>query len=383
MTIQQLSSATLLADGGRLLAAVAGDSRITFQTFDDTGRGRKKLARVFHGTLAEHAAALAELNRIGASVNFMVNEGDGRGRTKHNVTTVRAIFVDLDGAPLEPVLTGPLRPHATVQSSPGKFHAYWFVDGVRLEDFTPLQRSIAAQFDGDKAVSDLARVMRLPGSLHCKREPVLCELLDLRAGPRYSRAECIEAFGTEGGGGPLKEPRLRVLDGTILEGDRNSTLFQLARGFVNKGFDHGQVLQRIQAVNARKCVVPLCATEVDAIVASAVRHGPSGFLNLPLCIFDSEAYRDLSHPARTLAAAAYRRYNGRNNGDIALAFSEFQREFTRSQSFYSARRELVDAGLLRQTRRRSYVKGTGWRPELFEVALQPPAGPNGERSAVN
>jgi hypothetical protein len=119
MTIQQLSSATLLADGGRLLAAVAGDSRITFQTFDDTGRGRKKLARVFHGTLAEHAAALAELNRIGASVNFMVNEGDGRGRTKHNVTTVRAIFVDLDGAPLEPVLTGPLRPHATVQSSPG------------------------------------------------------------------------------------------------------------------------------------------------------------------------------------------------------------------------------------------------------------------------
>nr|WP_250451069.1 primase alpha helix C-terminal domain-containing protein [Lysobacter enzymogenes] len=225
--------------------------------------------------------------------------------------------------------------------------------------------------------------MRLPGSFHCRREPVLCELLELYSHPRYSRDEVVAAFGGPSKAAAPPARSLALVDGSIPEGERNSTLFQLAHAFVNKGFGPDQVLTRVQAVNATKCAVPLCATEVDAIVDSAVRHGPSGFLNLPLRIFDSAAYRQLSHAARTLAAAAYRRYNGENNGDIALSFSDFPFEFTRRETFYAARAELVNCGLLRRIRKRCYIGGVGSRPDLYEVALSPPSGTSQERSAVN
>lgn len=374
----------LLEEGGRLLALLAGpDARISFQTFDETSAGRRDLTRILHGSLAQHAEVLAELNSQGASINFMVNQGDGRGRAAGNVIAVRALFVDLDGAPLEPVLAASLQPHAIVRSSPGKYHAYWLVEGVGLHEFKPLQRAIAKAFGGDIKVSDLGRVMRLPGSSHCKAEPVSCELMELHDRPRYSHGEVVAAFGLDVKATVATTPKLTVVDGSIPEGERNSTLFQLARGFVNKGFSSDQVLARIQSVNASKCAIPLCATEVDAIVASAVRHGPCGYLNLPLRVFDSEIYRNLSHAARTLGAAAYRRYNGENNGQIALSFADFPLEFSRRQTFYDARAELVKAGLLKRVRKRCYVEGVGWRPDLYEVALSPPSGPNQERSAVN
>ena len=381
MSLQELTAASLLADGGRLLAVLAGDSRITFQTFDEKPIKHGGLVRIFHGPLAQHADALASLNRDGASINFMVNEGDGRARRGPNVVRVRALFVDLDGAPLDPVLSGPLHPHAVVQSSPGRFHAYWLVDGVGLEDFTPLQKSLAAKFGGDRSVHDLARVMRLPGTMHHKHEPTPCELLAIHDLPRYSRAEVVEAFGMATPEAP-KKSKLTVLDGSVPEGERNATLFQLARGFVNKGLPAEEVLQRIQKVNALKCAVPLCAKEVDAIVASAVSHGPSGFLNLPLQVVDSLAYRQLSHPARSIAVAAYRRYNGENNGEIALPFSEFGVEFSRRQTFYKARKELEASGLLKLVRKRRYDEWAGRKPDLFEVALSTPGGPMTDRSAA-
>jgi hypothetical protein len=37
----------------------------------------------------------------------MVNRGDLRGRKAENVVAVRAVFLDLDGSPLDPVLTAP------------------------------------------------------------------------------------------------------------------------------------------------------------------------------------------------------------------------------------------------------------------------------------
>jgi hypothetical protein len=368
------------SEGGRLLATLAGGSRITFQTFDDTPAKRKGLTRILHGTLDQHAAALAELNVQGASINFMVNQGDGQGRRAMNVRTVRALFVDLDGAPVDPVLECQLQPHAIVRSSTGRYHAYWAVDGVGLSDFVPLQRAIAARFEGDKTVTDLPRVMRLPGSWHHKRERVTCELVALEDFPRYTRDEVIEAFGMVVSTGRSK-PKLEVVDGAIPEGERNQRLFDLARGLVNKGYGHADVLSRIRAVNISKCIAPLPEVEVDALVASAVVHGPAGHLNLPVRVFDSPSYRGLSHAARTVAAMAYRRYNGENNGNISLPYSDFRVEFSRSETFYKARNEVVASGLLRVVRKHQYDGWAGHQPDLFEVALSPPGVLNKARSA--
>jgi UDP-glucose 4-epimerase len=68
------------------LKALDPSGIFTFQTFDDD-KNRKdgSLARVLHGTLDQHLAALTQLQQRGAGVFVMVNEGDGKGRSAKNV----------------------------------------------------------------------------------------------------------------------------------------------------------------------------------------------------------------------------------------------------------------------------------------------------------
>lgn len=111
---------------------ILGD-RHTFQTFGEgTANGKRELSCILHGTLAEHRATLGSLNARGAAVCVMVNAGDCNGRDAANVQSVRALFVDLDGAPLEPVKAAPLPAHCIVESSPNRWHAYW-----RIADCPP------------------------------------------------------------------------------------------------------------------------------------------------------------------------------------------------------------------------------------------------------
>src|SRR5664279_2673105 len=113
----------------------------------------------------------------------MVNEGDGvvhegnkTCRTKANVVSVRAAFVDLDGAPIQPVLSALLPPRWIVQSSLGRWHAYSRVKNCPLTEFSAVQTALAAKFGGDGSVKDLPRVMRLPGFLHEKSTRFMSQL---------------------------------------------------------------------------------------------------------------------------------------------------------------------------------------------------------------
>lgn len=114
----------------------------------------------------------------------MVNEGDGNVhpgsktcRANANVIRVRSLFVDLDGAPLSPVTDHQEPPRIVVESSPGKWHTYWPIEDCALDQFKPAQQRLSRQFNGDKAVCDLARVMRLPGFFHQKAEPFMTRLV--------------------------------------------------------------------------------------------------------------------------------------------------------------------------------------------------------------
>lgn len=165
------------------LLDASGD--FTFQTFQDSDRatGSAVYPQVIHGTLEEHGATLNRLNDSGAGIFVMVNAGDGivkpharSCRTAANVTRVRALFVDLDGAPVEPVLNSAVLPDFVVQSSPGRWHVYWKVDDCPLTEFTTVQLALADRFDGDRKVADLPHVMRVPGFLHQKEKPFVSRL---------------------------------------------------------------------------------------------------------------------------------------------------------------------------------------------------------------
>jgi hypothetical protein len=168
------------------IKTLAPDENIVLQTFDDdkvrSTKNRAELnydpfAKVFHGPLDQHLSSLGALQQQGAGVFMMINAGDGLGRSNKNVTRIRAHALDLDGAPIEPVLAAGLPPHILVESSPGKWHAYWLNEDCPLDKFKERQHALADRFGGDRSVCDLARVLRLPGFWHLKGEPFQTRLV--------------------------------------------------------------------------------------------------------------------------------------------------------------------------------------------------------------
>ncbi len=145
---------------------------ITWQWFSDQKEGKRKGKPGFiHGSLESVFSSLVKENVKGSGIFAMINEGDGYGRSASNVVKIRSLFVDLDGAPLGPILDFPLKPSMIVETSPERYHAYWLVEDVELDDFSMLQKALAVKFDADPTVHDLCRVMRVPGFYHLKGEP--------------------------------------------------------------------------------------------------------------------------------------------------------------------------------------------------------------------
>lgn len=174
-----------------LLRALGAEAGATFQTFPEA-EGATCRPWIVHGSLGEHAGALLRANRDGAGVFFMVNEGDGAGRAARNVVRVRAVFVDLDGAPFPQRL--PLTPHVVTETSPGRFHIFWRVADVPLDRFGTVQVALAESLGGDSVVKDLPRVMRLPGFLHRKREPFLSVVRQVADHRAYELEQVARAF---------------------------------------------------------------------------------------------------------------------------------------------------------------------------------------------
>lgn len=310
----------------RFLQMLAGEAPVTFQTFSDRdelkvkqpgGKDFDPHARIFQGTLEQHQDSLEALNRKGAGVYVMVNAGDLQGRAAKNVLRVRSLFVDTDGAPFPTDL--PLMPHIVVESSPGRWHLYWKVDGVALADFGTLQEALAGHYGTDPAVKDLPRVLRLPGFYHRKGEPVMVQLLEGHDRPPYTPADIYKAWdflpetlarkreldaererqraeivrrtakrrsnGVETGGDRARAERLlQAHYDTVAgksEGTRNATLYRSAYtlgGYVGAGHLEPQEVEDALLAAALICGLP--EGEVRGLIPRAVREGMTRPLEL-------------------------------------------------------------------------------------------------------
>ena len=126
------------------------------------------------GTLHSLWQWITAYNQQGYGIFMTPAALDGVGRSLEHVTTIRAFYLDLDGLDAQQQYEAASRhqppPAFAVLSSPGKFHTYWAVahHAADLERFSGLQRRLRQTYNGDKAVVDAARVMRLPGTLNWK-----------------------------------------------------------------------------------------------------------------------------------------------------------------------------------------------------------------------
>ena len=219
------------AEAERFLKALdpSPDARWCFQTFTDDKKVRKAraeenklrkqrgepplkdpLAAWRYGTLAEHWSWLVKQNARGAGVYITVNETDGGGRKATNITRIRALFADLDGAPIEPVNNAELKSQITMESSPDRYQAYWCFSGrMPLKVFEPLQKEIAARFKGDPAIHDLPRVMRLPGFVHRKEKdkPFLSRIVAINGVELHRASVLLKTFRPAKVKKPEPEPK--------------------------------------------------------------------------------------------------------------------------------------------------------------------------------
>jgi hypothetical protein len=168
--------------------------QFSFQTFDDSEQKRGHLAKVLHGTLDDVAPQLLALQKRGAGVFVCVNETDLQGRSAENIKRARAVFVDLDGSPVQPVMTCSLEPHIVVESSPGRYHSYWLAHRLSLQSFPIIQKRIIKRFHADKAVHDLPRVMRLPGFIHQKNGAFQTKIVQVNERLPYEANDLLNEF---------------------------------------------------------------------------------------------------------------------------------------------------------------------------------------------
>ncbi len=157
-------------------------TRHCFQTFDDRSPADKSLTKVMEASFDEVSGELARLNERGAGIFVTVNETDGRARRKENIRRIRAVHIDLDGSPLEPLLNDLTPPNIVVNTSHGRFHAYWRVTDCPVDCVESALRQMAERFHGDRSCTDRNRVLRLPGFLHRKKEPYAVRFEEKRTG---------------------------------------------------------------------------------------------------------------------------------------------------------------------------------------------------------
>ena len=154
-------------------------------------------AHVLVGTLAELAERLVKANRDGFGVYITINHSSTGRRIAGDIDRVRAVFGDMDGAPLENINAAPIRPQMIIESSPGKYHIYWLCDGLPLETFVGVQKRIAKDYGADAVCCDLPRVLRVPGFVHVKGDsaPFITRILEIDgAALPYGADDIVKAF---------------------------------------------------------------------------------------------------------------------------------------------------------------------------------------------
>jgi putative DNA primase/helicase len=107
------------------------------------------------------------------NVAMLINKSRSGSRKRESITEINAVFIDSDDRKLkiDVLLSLKVRPHIVVETSSGRFHAYWFVSGCPVERFESIQKALAERFGTDASICDPSRVMRLPGTLNWKRKP--------------------------------------------------------------------------------------------------------------------------------------------------------------------------------------------------------------------
>jgi hypothetical protein len=211
---------------------------------------------------------------------------DGEGGKKTNCREVIVLWADMDfkGVPeaeaRKRIASFPIPPTIVIESG-GGFHVYWLLSAPESASdprIEPVLRGLTEALGGDCSAAELARVLRLPGTLNFKYQPPRpVRILEMSCERRYALAD-FEKYAkriqpqTMPGNAPG-----RICEGEKIRHPRRHTfLISLAGTLRAKGMDEAAITAALLAVNHEKCDPPKPDEEVREIGRAAGGYAPGG-----------------------------------------------------------------------------------------------------------
>lgn len=135
---------------------------------------------------------LKEHNKHNRGIFYVVNYG---GHNDADITRINAQFVEMDEGSFEEQQTKidafGLSPSMVIKTRKS-LHTYWFVTDAKVEKFRGIQKGLVKHFGGDPMCVNESRVMRLPGFMHCKQDPVEVECICFHPERKYTQEQLSE-----------------------------------------------------------------------------------------------------------------------------------------------------------------------------------------------
>lgn len=151
------------------LRSAEGTMQVMVQIFPERKGSNVRPQSFFRKADKDTAIELAELNERGAAITIFPQRTDGQGRTLKNIKGIRYLVADCDsGHTLKSLQALAVTPDIVIESSEGRFHAYFRVKCAPSE-FRALSRALAAVLKSDPGSTDAAHAFRLAGTINWKR----------------------------------------------------------------------------------------------------------------------------------------------------------------------------------------------------------------------
>lgn len=167
-----------------------------FQTFDDT-KSWKPLARImnYHEWIRDE---LEQMNNEWAWIYFSVNSMEKWKRDKNSVKWINAWICEIDDLDKELqrklINVAPLQPSLIIESKKS-LHMYWYAKDWTKENWEKICWWLRNFFDGDRAVVDISRVLRVAWYNHMKNpsEPFMCKVVWWNS-KLYTESEMLSSY---------------------------------------------------------------------------------------------------------------------------------------------------------------------------------------------
>jgi P4 family phage/plasmid primase-like protien len=144
-----------------------GNDPAIFQLFAE--KGTNATARALSGTLKQHGREIDHHVRSGGAVGIAINTFRNGKRSSDNLDRINGFLLDCDGGvTLEDIESFAIPAHLVTETSPGHFHVLWLIAGCPAKAFRAIQKILARKLGGDLNVCDVARTMRLAGTVNRK-----------------------------------------------------------------------------------------------------------------------------------------------------------------------------------------------------------------------